>query len=521
MFQRGSRLFAPITFVLFILPAVARAAVSCTISAIQALAPTATTITSATEQSSPVQYCDVLGYVTTTNLNKDLFELALPDAWNGGFIFAGNGGYAGSFDTAEIPVSVFASVGAAGAITDTGHESSSSDPESDASFALNNSAAADDWLYRSVHVVTVASKAIVQGYYNQAPGSLFFGCSTGGRQAMVEAEQYPTDFNGIIAVAPALGNWPGGFNWNSEHVTAGPDNFIPPDKIALLDKAVLQSCDGVDGVVDGLIQDPRACNFDPASLQCPGADAPTCLTAGQVATAKAVYKGANKVYPGYTQSDPDSDNGWSPWITGLAAPDALGTSEPWSSPANAPGQFVLQDQFLKYLVFNDPNFNSLTFNFNDPNQLALLQAVVTRKGADGTNPDLTGFKQNGGKLVIYQGWSDATVTPLETLQVYKDIANQMGGITKTQQFARLFMMPGMQHCGGGPGPNNWDAFTPLVNWLLNGVAPNQITAFHFQNDDPSTGVVTRSMPVCAYPNQAKYIGGDVNQASSWTCPGGN
>jgi len=210
-----------------------------------------------------------------------------------------------------------------------------------------------------------------------------------------------------------------------------------------------------------------------------------------------------------------------PWITGLAAPDALGTAEPWSSANNAPLQFILQDQYLKYLVFNDPHYNSLTFNLNNAHQLVRLQAVVARGGADGTNPDLTGFKQNGGKLVIYQGWSDAGVTPLETLQVYKHIANQMGGITKTQQFARLFMMPDMQHCGGGPGPNNWDAFTPLVNWLLNGVAPNQITAFHYQNDDPSTGVVTRSMPVCVYPNQAKYIGGNVNQASSWTCPSGS
>ncbi len=499
------------------------AAGTCTQSGIQAIAPPDATITSATEQSSPAQYCDVLGYVTTGNPgpNKDLFELVLPDTLTGGFIFAGNGGFAGSLE-GQIPLSLIASVGAAGAITDTGHESSAPDPGLDASFALNNPAAADDWLYRSVHVITVTSKAIINGYYNRPlPGSLFFGCSNGGRQAMVEAEQFPTDFNAIIAISPALGNWPAGFNWNSERVTALPDNFIPPDKIVLVDKAVLQSCDDADGVVDGLIQDPRACNFDPSSLQCKGADAPTCLTAGQIATFKAVYRGAKKVYPGYTQSDPGSDNGWSPWVIGLAAPDALGTAEPWTSVDNAPAQFLFQDQFFKYLVFNNPNYDSLSFNINDANQLAQLQAVVTRGGADGTNPDLSAFKQNGGKLIIYQGWSDAAVTPLETVQLYKDIARKMGGITKAQQFARLFMFPGMQHCGGGPGPDAWDPFGPIVNWLLNGIAPTQITAFHFQNDDPSTGVITRSMPVCMYPNQAQYIGGDVNQASSWTCPSDN
>jgi feruloyl esterase len=181
----------------------------------------------------------------------------------------------------------------------------------------------------------------------------------------------------------------------------------------------------------------------------------------------------------------------------------------------------MQDQFLKYLVFNDPGYNSLSFDLKDPHQLAQLQSVVTRGGADGTNPDLSAFQQNGGKLVIYQGWSDEVVSPLETVQVYKDIAKEMGGISNIQQFARLFMLPGTHHCGGGPGPDNWDAFTPMVNWVLNGVAPNQITAFHYQNDDPSTGVITRSMPVCTYPNQAKYIGGDVNQASSWTCPSGS
>jgi feruloyl esterase len=505
----------------------ARAAVSCTKRGIQAIAPANTTITSAAVQSSPAAYCDVLGYVTTTNPgpNQDIFELALPASWNGRFIFVGNLGFAGGLATTAAPANFAVQYGFAGAITDTGHESPASSPVFDATFALNNLAAQDDWLYRSVHAVTVASKAIMQAYYTQQAlvHTYFVGYSTGGRQAMVEAQQFPNDFDGIAANRPALGDYWADFNRDSEQVTATPANFIPGDKLALVDKTVLNTCDGTDGVIDGLIQDPRACNFDPQSLQCSGAEGPSCLTAGEVATFKAVYKGAGKIYPGFTVSDPASEpatqNGWDSWITGLAAPDAPGTAEPWTSLDNAPGQFIFQDQFLKYFVFGDASYNSLTFNVNDPSQLAQLQAVATRGGADGTIPDLSAFSQRGGKLTIFHGWSDAAVTPLDTVQYYMNLAGKMGGIAATKQFARLFMLPGTQHCGGGPGPDVWNGFVPVLFWVENGTVPDQLPAYHFQNDDPSTGVVTRSMPLCAYPNQAKYIGGDVNQLSSWTCPG--
>jgi hypothetical protein len=501
-------------------PRIAGATPGCTQSAIQAIAPTDTSITSATPQSSPVSYCDVFGYVATDNPgpNKVGFELALPDSWNNRFIFIGNGGF-GSFQTAEASPSILTQFGFASAITDTGHSSSAPNPAVDATFALNNPGAQDDWLYRSVHVATVASKAIMQGYYTQAlVHSYFSGCSNGGRQAMVEAEQFPNDYDGISAYAPALGDWPAGFNWILERVTASAENFLPPDKLQLLDAAVLKSCDKADGVVDGLIQDPRACNFDPQSLQCKGSDSPSCLTAGQVATVKAVYQGPNKVYPSFSVSDPASDNGWSPWIMGLASPDALGTAEPWSSVGDAPLQFDFQDGFLKYFVYGDATYNSLSFSINDSTQLARLKAVITRGGGDGTNPDLSRFQQHGGKLTIFHGWSDPALAPLETVQYYKNVANKMGGMSATRQFARLFMAPGTQHCGGGPGPNSWNPIAPVFFWVENGTAPDQIPAVHYQNDDPSSGVVTRTMPLCVYPNQAKYIGGDVNQASSWTCP---
>ena len=229
-------------------PRIAGAATGCARSAIQAISPTDTSIISATPQSSPVSYCDVFGYVTTDNPgpNKVGFELALPDSWNNRFVFVGNGGF-GSFQTAEASPSILTQFGFASAITDTGHSSSAPNPSIDATFALNNLGAQDDWLYRSVHVATVASKAIMQGYYTQAlVHSYFSGCSNGGRQAMVEAEQFPDDYDGISAAAPGLGDSFAGWNWNSEQVTASADNFVPPDKLKLLDAAILKSCDGAD-----------------------------------------------------------------------------------------------------------------------------------------------------------------------------------------------------------------------------------------------------------------------------------
>jgi pimeloyl-ACP methyl ester carboxylesterase len=531
MHMRGSTLhqsrylqyiLLPAMLVLGIFRGHASAAVSCTQAGIQGIAPSDTTITSATLQSTPVIYCDIFGYVTTTNPgpNQVIFELGLPDptAWNGGFVFTGNGGYAGGLDTAELPVSAWVPFGPAAAVTDTGHESSSTTGGPDASFALNNPGAQADWLYRSVHVVTVASKAIIDGYFGQEPGSLFYGCSTGGRQALVEAQRYPDDFNAIVAISPALGNWVAGFNHNSEAVTATRASYLPSDKIDLINQAVLQGCDAADGVSDGLIQDPRKCTFDPASLRCKGPDKPSCLTSAQVATVDAIYQGTGQTYPGYTKSDPGVEDNWEDWITGLTAPDQLRTSEPWSSIDDAPLQFLYQDQFLKYFVFSDPNYNSLTFNINDPRQLARLETVTRLGDPNSDNPDLSTFANNGGKLLIFQGWSDAAVSPLETVQYYRNLTRNMGGLAATQNSVRLFMLPGVEHCGGGSGPDSWDAITPAVNWLQTGTAPDQIIATSYENDDPTTGIVTRTMPLCVYPAQAKYTGGDVNQASSWTCP---
>jgi feruloyl esterase len=518
----------------------AQAAVDCTQSAIQSAAPPNTKILSAMAQSDPVVYCDVLGYVTTTNPgpNQVNFELGLPAAWNGRFLFIGNGMFAGSlafpsviFDLlTPFPVPAEVSAGFATVITDTGHQGGGDFPLLDGSWALNDVAKQDDWLFRGVHVVTVATKFITRSFYGTALRSYFAGCSTGGRQGQVEAQRYPADFDGIVAGDPALGDLPLGANWNEQHITATADNYLPPEKLALIDSAVMQGCDAMDGVRDGLIQDPRKCRFNPESLRCRHGDNPNCLAAGQVETLKAVYSGAStadghQIYPGYTKSDPFGnpdlafgEDGWAFWMTGFEHPNAPGTAEPWMTPEFPPLVFFYQDQFLKYFVFSDPNYNFLDFNLNSDN-LARAQAVINRGGAAGTNPDLSGFARRGGKLILYHGWSDPAITPLATVHYYDAVTEQQGGVNRTEQFARLFMVPGMRHCvgSGGPGPNVFDPLTPLINWVERNVAPKQIVAAHFLDNDPTTGVVTRTMPLCPYPEVAQFLGGDVNHAANWSC----
>ena len=238
---------------------------------------------------------------------------------------------------------------------------------------------------------------------------------------------------------------------------------------------------------------------------------------------KAVYAGATtadgrKVYSGFSKSDPAGDDGWAFWTTGFVPPDAPGTAEPWSDLGLAPLQFIFQDQVLKFFVFGDPGYNSLSFNLNS-SDLARTQIVMNRGGAEGTDPDLSTFKDRGGKLIIYHGWSDPAVSPLETIRYYDGIIQEQGGLNRTGQFARLFMVPGMHHCiaSGGPAPNVFDPISPLIDWVERDEAPTQILATHFQDNDPSTGVITRTMPLCPYPEVAVFMGGDVNQASNWAC----
>ncbi len=451
------------------------------------------------------------------------FELGLPAEWNGRFLFIGNGGFAGGLTFPEVfpdftSFPLLTEAGFATALTDTGHQGNFLD----GSWALDDQAKQDDFLFRGVHVTAIAGKAITNRFYGRGFRSYFAGCSDGGREGLVEAERYPTDFDGIVAGDPGLGPVIPAFNWNQEHLTTNADSYIPPDKLAVVDAAVMSSCDAADRVADGLIQDPRRCNFDPADLLCSLGNSSNCLSRAQVAGLKAVYNGAatadgRTIYSGLTASDPAEGYSWGTWITGLVAPDAPGTAEPWSDPGLAPWQFLFQDQILKFFVFGNPGYNSLSFNISS-SELKKAHMVMNRGGAEATNPDLSIFENRGGRLIMYHGWSDPAFSPLETIRYYKDVMERQGGLNATGKFTRLFMVPGMQHCiGSGPGPNVFDPLTPLIDWVEKNLEPKQILAAHFEGNDPSTGVVIRTMPLCPYPKEAVFKGGHVNQASSWVC----
>jgi feruloyl esterase len=507
------------------------------LTAIENTAPTGTTITAAMV-TSPVTYCDVKGSIATSSdgqTNTVLFELGLPNTWSGDFVFIGNGGFAGSVqavDEGEFIAAV--SEGLATAATDTGHESALGPLGSlDGSFGLTSGdepalAAREDFSYRAVHLSTLASEAITTAYYDSTMHSYFDGCSTGGRQAMVEAEKFPTDFNGIVAGDPAIGDPIAGFNWNDQALLKSSAGYLSPSDIELVDQAVLAECDGLDGVVDGLIQDPRKCNFNPKSLMCKGSNKTNCLNNQQVKTLQAIYSGAvtngnSSLYPGYMASDPGGPDGWDEWITGFFPPQ-FGVANPWgTAPTSlevAPFQWSFQDQFMKYFVFDDPAYDSLAFNFRHKVDVKALNTIVTEFQGNGENIDLSPFFAAGGKLIMYHGFSDPALTPLISINYYTAVAQLLygGDFSKLQNNARLFMVPGMHHCAGGPGPNVFDPLTPLIDWVQLKIPPAEIIAEHFTNNDPAMPV-DRSMPLCPYPQVATFIGGSasVDSASSWSC----
>jgi feruloyl esterase len=543
-------------------PNATAATLSCDPTTLAAALPASlnVSIASASVVATPVPYCDVIGAIATSTYGQPGlvgFEVGLPATWNGRFLFVGGGGYVGSLaiQAADFPPSLEA--GFAVAITDAGHESELGLlAELDGSYGLlpdgePNQAAREDFAYRAVHLSTVVGQKLTEAYYEVGTmNSYFDGCSTGGRQAMVEAQKFPTDYNGIIAGDPAIGYPIAGFNWNDQALLASADSYLPPAKVELLDSAVLAECDDLDGVPDGLIQDPRKCHFDPASIECPSGDAPTCLTAGQVATVDAIYSGAKtsigqQLYPGYTASDPGGPDGWEEWITGFVTP-AFGVADPWgASPlpsfVQAPFQWSFQDQYMKYFVFDDPAVDSLSFDFGNYSEVLQLVKVASAYQGNGQNPNLQPFFARGGRLLMYHGWSDPALTPFVSIDYYNSAAkaadahplkahfNEVpkfglssavysgGQYDALRENARLFMVPGMHHCGGGPGPNVFDPLTPLIEWAEGGPAPDGIIAVHYPNND-GTPPPDRTMPLCAYPETAVYDGtGNVDLASSWTC----
>ena len=522
-------------------PAAAQGASGCSVGALTGIVPGATIVsaTSVAAASPTPAYCDVIGTLDTSDTGAPVgsagFELRLPDNWNGKFLFFGVGGLAGSTygDFAANPTDLAEALpkGFATAITDTGHLAGNTD----ASWALvapgkPDRAKVADYYYRATHEVTVAGKQIVAAYYGSPIGQSYFdGCSNGGRQAMVEAARYPEDYDGIIAGAPFqdIRTILGGVK-NAKALFATPSSYLPASLLPAIDAAVYAACDALDGATDGLIQNPAACTFTPSDLVCAAGQTSGCLTQDQ-ANFLTTYispvrdEAGNLVYPGFSITDL-SNGGLDAWTVGTTPPTAPGTAEPWGNNGFAPAPYGFQfvDHIIKYLVTYDPTYDIFNYPIGldgvvTPEGLALFDAR-TKAGSAAAPEDFQTFISQGRKLLWYHGYSDPALPPFRSVLLYEQLAAQApGSYAGLQGNVRLFMVPDMQHCGGGPGPNVFDTLSALDAWVTQGQAPDGIVATHYENNDP-TKPVTRAMPLCAFPAQAVYDGtGDVNQASSWSC----
>jgi len=527
----GARSTCSIAFValLSLADPASAAMLNCTAATIIALGVPRMTVTAATVVPAAApnpEYCDVRGSVDTGG-NSAGFRFQLPVNWNGKLLFYGVGGTGGNV-LAPSPNGVDRAAslvkGYATGVTDTGHQNPNN---ADASFALTapgvrNTAALVDYYYRAAHEVTVALKALLPRFYGAASvgRSYFDGCSNGGRMGLEAAKHYPDDYDGIIIGAPVPSQRQillllKGAETNLEP----PSARMPAEMLPVIDAAVYASCDAADGVSDGLIQNPALCSFDPQTLVCPAGNAANCLTQDQANGLKNYLRpltdGKDRVLtPAHSVTDlAGGPINYQAYSLGPNPPIDPTGAEPWGTGPMARG-WSLGDTTLKYIVYLDPTFNTRTFPMTVDGRID--DAAIDRfdaATADGTvSPsDLAKFIRKKRKMIIYHGFADHALSPFTTMQFYERLAK--GHYAKLQATVRLFMVPGMQHCGGGRGPNTFDTLTALENWVEHGVAPDSILATH------STGTtVDRSMPLCKFPEKARYRGaGNVNDAANWSC----
>ena len=429
------------------------------------------------------------------------FEVWLPEprVWNGKLQGVGNGGVAGSIAIGSLVTAL--QRGYAGVSSNLGHEGGPIDFD----FAIGHPELVSDWGHRATHEMTIAAKAIVAAYYDRQPDrSYFTGCSGGGRQGLMEAQRYPADYDGIVAGDPTADFTRltlGGRLWEAIATLKDPARYIPAGKIPIIAAATAAACDALDGVKDGVIDDPRQCKFDPATIQCKSGDAADCLTERQVTALKAIYAGSTdsagkRIFPGYMPGGEMGPMGWATYVSGAAPKKA--------------SQLLYGGNFARFMVMEKPDYDPLTFDYDRdmPKAIAKLSKTI-----DATDPDLAAFKARGGKLIQYHGWSDPGVSPLSSVNYYERVTERLRG--DPSGFYRLFMVPGMQHCVGGPGPDHFDALAALEQWVEHNKAPDSIVATHLTNGQTER---TRTRPLCPYPKVAKWNGkGSSDDAANFAC----
>ena len=458
-------------------------------------------------------FCRVAGVLRPTSDSAIHFEVWLPDQdWNGRLLGTGNGGFAGSIYYRQMGGYLMRGFAVSG--SDAGHRAEAGD----ASWAFGHPEKVKDFGWRAVHLTAGIAKQIIQAYYGKPQSKAYFdACSDGGREALMEAQRFPEDYDGILAGAPA-NYWShliGAAVAATQSLTADPRAYISDVKLPAIQKASLAACDALDGVKDGIVGDPSKCRFDPSVLLCKGEESPDCLTQPQIGALKSLYAGAidhqgATLFPGLTMGD---ETGWGIWVVG-------------EGPGASAAALYAQNDF-RYIVTGNPKWNALEVDLDD----AVRQSTQkTAADLDSNDPDLSRFAARGGKLIIYHGWNDPAISPLNSIAYYQSVQQKMGA-EKADSFTRLYMAPGVEHCTGGPGPGGFGQlgiptakgakfglFDALEDWVEKDAAPQDIFATRYASGEAGGMKPAMTRPLCAYPQVAKYNGsGDPNDAASFAC----
>lgn len=516
-----------------------RAAPSCSVEALNALHVPDVNVTDAKPVAAAgtvPAYCDVQGTVVTKGAGEAeglaRFVMQLPEAWQRRFLFLGVGGNAGSLTPSANVTDRNSALGKGYTmiLTDTGHVGDGTSAKwTRLPDGKPDTVKMTDFFHRAAHSVTVAGKAFAEAYYAAKVEHAYFdGCSTGGRMAMMEAQRYPEDYHGVIAGDPMMS-----FHTYSARATvqkaalSSPAAYIPEATIAAIDARVTGRCDAIDGAKDGLVQNPSSCPIRAEDLPCRAGETEACLNADQVRVLKSFTSPfrdtqGRVVFGPWAITDLSGLQGLAFNVTGRRAPDLSDLASPWKADLKAaPRSWALVKEMLTYWLGLGPGATVADLDIDPATNLVgdKALAMVNATYAEGTTRDpakLKEFLAQGRKMILYHGASDPSIPASQSIAFYRELAAQQQGIERTQENVRLFLVPGMHHCSGGPGPDRFDTLSALEAWVERGKAPDAIQA----STQPESPVEHR-LPLCPYPQQGRYRGtGEITDPSNWNCAAG-
>jgi feruloyl esterase len=515
--------------------ALVRAAPSCSVEALNALHVPDVRVTDAkpvAAAGTAPAYCDVQGTVVTkgAGVAEGLarFAMQLPEAWQQRFLFLGVGGNAGNLVPSANVTDRSSALGKGytAILTDTGHVGDGVTAKwTRLPDGRPDTVKRTDFSYRAAHDVTVAGKAFAEAYYSAKVEHAYFdGCSTGGRMAMMEAERYPVDYEGVIAGDPLMSSTTSAARAVVQNAAlSSPAAYIPEATIAAIDARVTGRCDAIDGAKDGLVQNPSSCPVHAEDLLCRAGETEACLNADQMRVLKSYTSPfrdtqGHVLFGPWAITDLSGPQGFAFNVTGLTAPDLFDRASPWKDPKAAPRSWVIVDEMLTYWLGLGPRATVADLDI-DPGTNTVgdkMLAMMDATYAEGDTRDpaqLKPFIAQGRKMILYHGASDPSIPASQSIAFYRELAEQQQGIERTQENVRLFLVPGMHHCSGGPAPDRFDTLSAIEAWVEYGKAPDAIQA----STRPESPVQHR-LPLCPYPQQARYRGtGEITDLSNWSC----